>query len=315
MWNTIRATERPIVVGIDGRPDSEGALHWAVAAARLHRLPLRIVLVADAPELQRYVPYKPDVDGETFTVPARPRRHPSDDDLDRAVARARPRLRPGTVTGRRAPGSAATALIEESADAAMVVVGTRRRGPVAAATLGSVSATVAAHAQCPVIVAGADPGPTSDDRPVVAGIADDIAADGVLDFAFREAAARRVPLTVIHAGRPGLGAPRHPGEPFGGLAPRLASRLANYAARHPGVTVTSHLSGADPAEDLAAVSATAQLVVVGSRGRGRVSGLVLGSVSQHLLHEVQCPVAVVHPAHARTPLRATTDAASVSPEG
>lgn len=313
MWTALRATDRPVVVGIDGRPDNERALRWAVTAARLHHAPLRVVLVADTAEVPRYVPYQPARGAETFLVPAHPGRHPSDDDLDRALSLARLRLRPGAVTGRRAPGSAATALIEDSADAAMLVVGTRHRGPVAAAALGSVSATVAAHAQCPVVVVGSDPVAASADLPIVVGLADDRAADGVLDFAFREAAACSMPLVVLHAVRTDLGKPRHPDAHFGGMVPRLAARLANYAARHPGVQVTSHLSAADPYDDLAAASATAQLLIVGSRGRGRVSGLVLGSVSQHLLHEARCPVAVVHPVHARTPRRATTGSASVTP--
>lgn len=313
MWNVLEATDRPIVVGIDGRPHSEAALHWAVTAARSRRAPLRIVLVADAPELQRYVPYRPD--GETFMVPARPRRHPYDDDLDRAVAAARLQLRPGTVTGRRAPGSAATVLIEDSADAAMLVVGTRRRGQLAAAALGSVSATVAAHARCPVVVVGTEPPESAADLPVVAGITDDRAADGVLDFAFREAAARRAPLTVVHAGRPGAVEPRHPERFFGGTAPALAARVANYASRYPGVTVTSHVAGAAAADELVAASTRAQLVVVGSRGRGRVSGLVLGSVGQYLLHEAHSPVAVVHPGRARTPRRTVVRPAGTGTEG
>ncbi|PZF86123.1 universal stress protein [Jiangella anatolica] len=308
MWNTLTATARPIVVGIDGRPDSEAALHWAVATARLHRAPLRVVLVADAPELQRYVPYRPDVAGETFMVPAHPSRHPSDDDLDRALAFARLRLRPGTVTGRRAPGAAAPALIEDSVDAAMLVVGTRRRGPVATATLGSVSATVAAHARCPVVVVGTEPQAAAG-RPIVAGVADDRAADGVLGFAFREALARQAPLSVVHIGRPDLGEPRHPERYFGGMVPTLAARLANYASRYRAVAVSTRLSAADPGDELAGASAGAQLVVVvGSRGRGRISGLILGSVGQRLLHDARCPVAVVHPARARTPSRTTTAA-------
>ncbi|WP_158602935.1 universal stress protein [Jiangella rhizosphaerae] len=311
----LQATDRPVVVGIDGRPDSEPALLWAMGAARAHRVPLRIVLVADAPELQRYVPYRPPENGETFMIPAHPVRHPSDDDLDRALAIARRRLPSGSVTGRRAPGSAATALIEDSADAAVLVVGTRRRGPVAAATLGSVSATVAAHARCPVVVVGTEPLASTADLPVVAGIADDRAADGVLDFAFREALARRVPLNVIHAARPDLGEARHPGDFFGGMVPALGARLANYASRYPGVPVTSHLSTSDAAEDLAAASARAQLVVVGSRGRGRVSGLVLGSVGQRLLHDAHSPVAVVHPTRVRTPRRAVVRPADSGTEG
>jgi nucleotide-binding universal stress UspA family protein len=49
-----------------------------------------------------------------------------------------------------------------------------------------------------------------------------------------------------------------------------------------------------PAAALTRESTTAQLLVVGSRGRGPVRGLVLGSVSQHLLRHSACTVAVVH---------------------
>jgi nucleotide-binding universal stress UspA family protein len=55
-----------------------------------------------------------------------------------------------------------------------------------------------------------------------------------------------------------------------------------------------------PAHALQSRSAGAQLLVVGSRGRGGVSGMLLGSVSQALLGHAECPVAIVRPATAST---------------
>ena len=51
-----------------------------------------------------------------------------------------------------------------------------------------------------------------------------------------------------------------------------------------------------PVHQLLERSRGAQLVVVGSRGHGELAGMVLGSVSNALVHKADCPVAVVRPA-------------------
>ena len=80
----------------------------------------------------------------------------------------------------------------------------------------------------------------------------------------------------------------------------LADRLAGWAEKYPDVTVRRLVARDRPARALVEESGRAQLVVVGSRGRGGISGLLLGSVSQALLHHAACPVAVVRRAPAVT---------------
>lgn len=75
----------------------------------------------------------------------------------------------------------------------------------------------------------------------------------------------------------------------------LGERLAGYGERYPDVTVVRKVYIDGPRTHLQAWSENAQLVVVGSRGRGGFKGLVLGSTSNSLLREAHCPVMVVRP--------------------
>ena len=79
----------------------------------------------------------------------------------------------------------------------------------------------------------------------------------------------------------------------------LAERLAGWAEQYPDVPVTQVLLQGPAAAALVRRSEHAQLVVVGAHGRGNLSGMLLGSVSQAVLRRAQCPVAVVRPATGR----------------
>ncbi|PWK39877.1 universal stress protein family protein [Actinoplanes xinjiangensis] len=70
--------------------------------------------------------------------------------------------------------------------------------------------------------------------------------------------------------------------------------VTEIRATFPELLIEAEATVGHPAAELALASATAQLLVVGSRGRGAIRGMLLGSVSQHLLRYSACPIAVVH---------------------
>ncbi|NEE00649.1 universal stress protein [Phytoactinopolyspora halotolerans] len=282
-----RQATRPIVVGVDGTPASQLALHWAVNEARLRGLPVRIVLATDQPTT--YQTYTPPLTSETFVVEGPPQTKRAIEDFDRAMAYARDRLPAGTLSGVHTPGRATSVLLDEARDAAMVVVGSRGRSTAASALLGSVSATVAAHAPCPAVVVRGPGGLAGTARPIVVGVDGSEDAYHALAYAFTEAAKRRRPLTVLHCRESGAGELS-----FAGVLPGLSSSLLAHRERHPSVQVKTRLMVGDPAELLPEQTRGADLVIVGSRGRGRLAGLLLGSVSQSLLHRAYCTVIVMH---------------------
>jgi nucleotide-binding universal stress UspA family protein len=77
-------------------------------------------------------------------------------------------------------------------------------------------------------------------------------------------------------------------------AEQSVTRAANRArARHPKVLVTTEVLYGDPGQSLADLGSNAGLVVVGSRGHGGFTGMLLGSVSHRLIHDATCPVMIV----------------------
>lgn len=72
-----------------------------------------------------------------------------------------------------------------------------------------------------------------------------------------------------------------------------AGALAGFAERYPDVVVRYEVLSGEPRETLIEASGNAQLMVVGARGLGGLAGLLLGSVSQAVLHHAHCPVIVV----------------------
>jgi nucleotide-binding universal stress UspA family protein len=218
--------------------------------------------------------------------------------LDRAAAAAM-RDEPGLdVQQQLIVGSPIPVLAQEARRAQLLVLGDRGLGQVEGLLVGSVAGALAPHASCPVVVVRGDDDPPAS-LPVVVGV--DGHSDAAIAFAFEAAAARRVSVVAVHSWWQPVFEPEMAGVLFDREAIQadeeriLAQRLAGWAEKYPGVFVERCVIADSPARGLLAQARAAQLVVVGSRGRGAFASMVLGSVGNVLLHRSPCPVAVVRP--------------------
>jgi nucleotide-binding universal stress UspA family protein len=139
-----------------------------------------------------------------------------------------------------------------------------------------------------------------EDGPVVVGVDGSELSDAALTFAFETAAAHGVPLVAVHTWQDthmtGAWAALPGSVDWDWLQAeeekRHTEHLGAWREKFPQVEVRAVVERARPEHALLAHAAGAQLLVVGSRGRGALAGLGLGSVSQSLLHHSECPVAV-----------------------
>jgi nucleotide-binding universal stress UspA family protein len=281
--------QRGIIVGYDGSPPSQAALLWALNEAAHTASTVELVYVDGSPILvpaARLIPSPPPDSYRTEVV---------NGTLERAVATAKKTQPLVDVTARTVWAHPATALIDLSRQARLIVLGCSGHSAVAG-LLGSVSTAVSAHAHCPVVIVRGEPAANS---PVVAGVDGSASAARVLTFAAEQAYARKATLRVIRAWPPVTGlweespmvtstVTDQERAPFDALVTTVRDTF-------PDLTVETDATVGHPAETLTLASDHAQLLVVGSRGHGAISGLLLGSVSQHLLRHSACPVVVVHP--------------------
>jgi nucleotide-binding universal stress UspA family protein len=191
-------------------------------------------------------------------------------------------------------------MVDLSEDAEMVVVGSNGRGAVGRVLLGSVSSGVVRHAKCPVaVIRDEDPlMPHPLQAPVLVGIDGSPASELATAIAFDEASRRGVELKALHAWSDAqvLELPGFDWQLVQEEAERsLAESLAGWQERYPDVTVHRLLVSDRPARQLIQESESAQLVVVGSHGRGGIARTLLGSVSNAVLHSVRMPVIVARP--------------------
>ena len=191
------------------------------------------------------------------------------------------------------------ALVDASKHTQMVVVGSRGMGAVGRAVLGSSSSGLVHHVHCPVAIVHADEAQAPDrTSPVLLGIDGSPASEAATALAFDEASRREVDLVALHAWSdvgvyPVLGMYWQQYEDEGHEV--LAERLAGWQERYPDVHVQRRIVCDRPAHWLIDESQRAQLVVVGSHGRGGFSGMLLGSVSTKVAQASKAPVIVVRP--------------------
>ncbi|WP_280342996.1 universal stress protein [Nocardia abscessus] len=193
--NPRQPSRKPIVVGTDGSAQSVVAVRWAAQTAALHDAPLHISLVVESSL------------GAADDDPPRPaallRVREADEAIERAAeaaVAAAHAVRDIAIGTEIRTAHIATALIERSRSAAMLVVGTRGIGRVQRVLLGSVSAVVAREADCPVAVVPAetplwDPISTG---PVIVGVDGSTAEQAAIEVAATEASLRGVELVAVH---------------------------------------------------------------------------------------------------------------------
>jgi nucleotide-binding universal stress UspA family protein len=264
-----------VVVGVDGSQPSRAAVRWAAHEAASRDAELVVTHIFS----WRSAGY------------AEALRMTAEGIVDGAVAEARAAVPGLRVSPDLTVGRAAQSLIERSADDTLIVVGHRGRSGFASLLLGSVSDQVASHAAGPVVVVR---GRTEAAHgPVVVGIDGSAGSNLTLGRAFAEAAYRGATLVVIHAWLGDPHADEDDGEERAISRQMLTDEIAPWWANFPEVDVESAVVPGHPVELLLGQSRSAQLVVVGSRGREGYTGLLLGAVSHQLLHHADCPVLIV----------------------
>jgi nucleotide-binding universal stress UspA family protein len=279
-----------VVAGVDVSSGSDTALAWAVAQATARHRPLVIAHGAGHPHARSRI--------HGVAEARRTGRMESRRVTEGALRRVR-RLSPELDVHVVEPATDAAAALMGLADrAALIVVGTRDRGPARSLVLGSVGATVAAHAGCPVVVVR-PAAPAGGYEHVVVGVDDGASSVAALEFAFELAASEQRRLDIVHTWSSddafvdeysaGLRAERRDAH-----ARLLAEVTSGFTEKYPEVGHETRLIDGGAVATLVGLSATASTVVVGSRGRTGLGG-ALGSVSRAVLGRAHCTVAVVKP--------------------
>ena len=287
-------TKYGIIVAVDGSAESDAAVSWAAREASMRHEHVTLMHVVQpmvlswpvSPEQTTFAEWQEDnarhvIDHAREGLSAAlDQPHPPESRTD--VLHAHP----------------VDALVDASKDARMIVVGSHGRGALGRLLLGSVSRGVVEHAHCPVAVIHTDEAsaPAHPKAPVLLGIDGSPASEAATEWAFDEASRRGVELIALHAWSdvavfPILGMDWRTYQGQG--EELLAERLAGWQERYPDVHVSRRLVCDTPAHWLLEESQNAQLVVLGSHGRGGFAGMRLGAVSAAVAQSAKVPVIVV----------------------
>jgi nucleotide-binding universal stress UspA family protein len=282
-----------ILVGIDGSALSKAALRWALGEAALRAAAVEVVHAWSYPALS-VTPYH----GTALPVV-------SPEDVEAAATRlvsdtmreVAPEATGVDLTTTVERGNPAETLAAKAKGAAMVVVGSHGHGGFAGMLLGSTTNQLLHHAPAPVVVV--HPGTPPQDGRILVGVDGSTHAIDALRWALAEARRRNVGIDVVHAWQ-------YPGVLFFGETMVIAAddveegakevlehSMAAVADEVAGLDVRSYVERGHPVGVLAERAKDAGMVVIGSRGRGGFSGLLLGSVSSEVVHHAPCTAVVV----------------------
>ncbi len=290
-----------VAVGVDGSPSSLEAVRWAAVEAVRLGATLRIIHAWLSPYAQ--VPLGAMRRASTTALAVAGERLVSE------ASAAATLVSPGLeVDSDLIPGPPRLVLTVASHEADLLVLGYRGRGGFSGMVMGSMAASVAHRASCPVVIVRGQANRTG---PVVVGIDGSAADHPVLAVAFERAEKSGRSLHAIHAWE--APEPLLPTPPWSDDAPRLEHdarevlvlALAPFEAAYPAVRVERKLVTRSPTAALVESSEAAEIVVVGSHGAGALHGLLAGSVCHGVIYHARCPVEVVHVAEEVTKDAAT----------
>ncbi|WP_040786401.1 universal stress protein [Nocardia pneumoniae] len=279
----------PILVGVDGSSSALAAVRWAATDAAHRHAPLHIVYAIGAP-----MDFGPGISVAYI-------------DYDSYRQAGRTALQAACETAVEATSSIGeldirTDLVEappipvlrdRSESARLLVVGTHGLGTFSRMILGSVSSALARHAGCPVAVIPE----TTDhsDGAVVVGVDGSPRSVHAVEIAFDEAAHRGAELVAVHTWSEFFRYVSR-AEMQEEAEELLSQSLAGYGEKYPEVPVRRIVVEDRAAEVLLEVGQNAEMIVVGSHGRGGFAGMTLGSVGQAVLHGANVPVIIARAA-------------------
>jgi len=292
-------TDGAIVAGIDGSSSAVRAAVWAGAEARRRGRPLRLVQIYALPPVKAPVAFGTHEQvraglaerAEGWLAEARDAVLAEHAGLD--------------VTTAAREWSPVTALVQESQHAELVVLGSRGLGGFTGLLVGSTAVAVAAHAHCPIVVVrGRTPHDAPPDAgPVLVGADGSPDSEAAIAFACEEARLRGTGLIAVHTWSDVLAdgtlrahpLQEDPAEIAAEERVKLAEQVVGWQRKYPDLVIELEVTRGRPVRTLLERGEHAQLIVVGCRGRGGFTGMLLGSTSQALIAHSPCPVAVVRP--------------------
>lgn len=294
------APSKDIVVAVDGSEASDAAVLWAANTALKRQQPLKLVTAYSMPQFMYADGMVPpqelydELEGE------------AGDKIDHARRIVEEFNDSIVVSHEVKESSPIDYLLELSQTAEMVVMGSRGLGGLSGLVMGSVSAAVVSHADCPVVVVRKDSRVTEETKygPVVVGVDGSSVSRKALQIAFKEASARKAPLRAVHAWSDAQFHTSYVGvvESQSNLdklvedqKQLLSDELAPLREQFPDVEIEQVVERERPIQSLKEASKDAQLLVLGSHGRGGFKGMLLGSTSRALLQYAPCPMMVVRP--------------------